>query len=120
MFTALGSPKGALIGVSAAALILAITYSISAAPMRGIEIVRAAPQPVTAPLITDTTVPSDEPIIELARNIGRVEVGAVVQVLADDPAAALDIPAWCEMRAQEYVGEAASDQGRAFLVRRRR
>ena len=61
MFTALGSPKGALLGVSAAALILAITYSISAAPMRGIEVVRAAPKAVTAPLITEAT----EPTIEL-------------------------------------------------------
>ena len=42
MFTALGSPKGALFGVSAAALILAITYSISAAPMRGIAVVEPA------------------------------------------------------------------------------
>jgi TusA-related sulfurtransferase len=58
------------------------------------------------------------PIIELARNLGRVEVGSVVRVLADDPAAALDIPAWCAMRAQEYLGESSSDRGRAYLVRR--
>jgi TusA-related sulfurtransferase len=56
------------------------------------------------------------PIIELARNIDRVEVGAVVRILADDPAAALDIPAWCEMRAQEYLGQ---DAEHAHLVRRR-
>ena len=55
------------------------------------------------------------PVIELARRIGDVPVGGVVAVLADDSAAALDIPAWCEMRGQEYLG--ARDQ--AYLVRRR-
>jgi cysteine desulfurase len=58
------------------------------------------------------------PIIMLAKRIGEVDVGAVVAVLADDPAAALDVPAWCGMRAQEYLGEAASDRGRAYLIRR--
>jgi cysteine desulfurase len=60
------------------------------------------------------------PVIELAKNIGRVEVGEVVRVLADDPAAALDIPVWCRMRAQEYLGEAPADRGRAYVVRRTR
>ena len=58
------------------------------------------------------------PVIELAKNINRVAVGEVVAVLADDPAAALDIPVWCRMRSQEYVGEGPSARGRAYLVRR--
>ncbi|TDC69596.1 cysteine desulfurase/sulfurtransferase TusA family protein [Streptomyces hainanensis] len=45
------------------------------------------------------------PVIELAKAIGRVPVGGVVTVLADDEAARLDIPAWCAMRGQEYLGE---------------
>ncbi|TXS05207.1 aminotransferase class V-fold PLP-dependent enzyme, partial [Streptomyces sp. adm13(2018)] len=44
------------------------------------------------------------PVIELAKVIGDVPVGGTVTVLADDAAARLDIPAWCEMRGQEYVG----------------
>ena len=48
MFTALGSPKGALLGLSAAALILAITYSISAAPIRWVDVVRLAPEPAAS------------------------------------------------------------------------
>jgi cysteine desulfurase len=61
------------------------------------------------------------PVIELARRIGDVPVGSVVAVLADDEAARLDIPAWCGMRGQEYVGERglAGRPGSAFLVRRR-
>ncbi|MFF9203023.1 cysteine desulfurase/sulfurtransferase TusA family protein [Streptomyces sp. NPDC014986] len=58
------------------------------------------------------------PVIELAKVIGDVPVGGTVRVLADDEAARLDIPAWCEMRGQEYVGEEPADRGTAYLVRR--
>jgi cysteine desulfurase len=58
------------------------------------------------------------PVIELAKVIGNVPVGGTVRVLSDDEAARLDIPAWCEMRGQEYVGEEPADQGSAYLVRR--
>lgn len=59
------------------------------------------------------------PVIELAKVIGDVPVGGLVTVLSDDEAARLDIPAWCEMREQEYVGERASPRGAAYVVRRR-
>ncbi len=58
------------------------------------------------------------PVIELARVFGDVPVGSAVRVLADDEAARLDIPAWCEMRGQEYVGEEPADEGSAYVVRR--
>ncbi|QOV38865.1 aminotransferase class V-fold PLP-dependent enzyme [Streptomyces ferrugineus] len=58
------------------------------------------------------------PVIELAKVIGEVPVGGLVRVLSDDEAARLDIPAWCEMRGQEYVGEEPAEQGTAYLVRR--
>ncbi|WP_078504285.1 cysteine desulfurase/sulfurtransferase TusA family protein [Streptomyces viridochromogenes] len=58
------------------------------------------------------------PVIELAKVIGEVPVGGLVRVLSDDEAARLDIPAWCEMRGQEYVGEEPADQGAAYTVRR--
>ncbi|MFF3463189.1 cysteine desulfurase/sulfurtransferase TusA family protein [Streptomyces sp. NPDC002619] len=58
------------------------------------------------------------PVIELAKVIGDVPVGGTVRVLSDDEAARLDIPAWCEMRGQEYVGEEPAEKGMAYLVRR--
>lgn len=58
------------------------------------------------------------PVIELAKVMGEVPVGGTVRVLADDEAARLDIPAWCEMRGQEYVGEEPADRGAAYVVRR--
>lgn len=59
------------------------------------------------------------PIIELGRHIEDVEVGQVVRVVADDIAARLDIPAWCRMRGQEYIGEdITADEIPAYDVRR--
>jgi cysteine desulfurase len=58
------------------------------------------------------------PVIELAKVIGDVPVGGLVRVLSDDEAARLDIPAWCEMRGQEYLGEEPADRGSAYAVRR--
>jgi TusA-related sulfurtransferase len=59
------------------------------------------------------------PIIELARHLTDVAVGGVIAVVADDAAAAHDVPAWCRMRAQEYVGsDRAADGVARYLVRR--
>ncbi|MFE0422593.1 cysteine desulfurase/sulfurtransferase TusA family protein [Streptomyces sp. NPDC058953] len=58
------------------------------------------------------------PVIELAKLLPRVPVGTTVTVLSDDEAARLDIPAWCEMRDQEYLGERPAERGAAYLVRR--
>ena len=55
-----------------------------------------------------------QPIIELARRIGEVEVGELVELWADDPAAEPDLAAWCRMRGQELV---VTDPPR-FVVRR--
>ena len=57
------------------------------------------------------------PIIDLARRLPEVEVGAVIRVLADDPAAANDIPAWCRMKGQEYLGSPGPE---TYEVRRLR
>jgi tRNA 2-thiouridine synthesizing protein A len=55
------------------------------------------------------------PVIALAKQIRNVGVGEKIRVLADDPAAANDIPAWCRMKDQEYLG---SPEQHAFDVRR--
>jgi tRNA 2-thiouridine synthesizing protein A len=55
------------------------------------------------------------PIIALAKRLPTVPVGGVVRVLADDPAAANDVPAWCRMKGQQYLGETARGE---FEVKR--
>ena len=59
------------------------------------------------------------PVIELGRRIGEVEVGGVVAMVSDDVAARTDVPAWCRMRGQEYVGEQLADDGTPVYVVRR-
>jgi soluble lytic murein transglycosylase len=56
MFTALGSPRGALLGLVAAALIIAITYSLHAAPAPTGGVV----MPVTE------IVPTSRPVVQMA------------------------------------------------------
>ena len=58
------------------------------------------------------------PIIMLADRIGEVRIGQTVEVLADDPAAKTDLPAWCALKSHEFVGAAALPAGWSFLVRR--
>ena len=59
------------------------------------------------------------PIIELARRVREVAVGGLVAVVADDVAARHDVPAWCRMKAHDYVGEdAATDGTPRYVVRR--
>jgi tRNA 2-thiouridine synthesizing protein A len=58
------------------------------------------------------------PIIMLADRIGEVRVGQIIEVLADDPAAKTDLPAWCALKSQEFVAAAPLAAGWSFLVRR--
>jgi tRNA 2-thiouridine synthesizing protein A len=58
------------------------------------------------------------PIIMLADRIGEVPVGQIIEVLADDPAAKTDLPAWCALKSQEFVRTAPLPAGWSFLVRR--
>lgn len=60
------------------------------------------------------------PIIMAAERIGDVPLGAVVAVLADDPAAYTDIPSWCLLKAHEFAGHQELPQGGWALYIRRR
>jgi tRNA 2-thiouridine synthesizing protein A len=43
------------------------------------------------------------PIIRLARAASARPPGTVLELLTDDPAAQLDVPAWCHLRGHELV-----------------
>jgi len=59
------------------------------------------------------------PVIELGKHLADVTLGQTIGVVSDDVAARVDVPAWCRMRGQEYVGEDVADDGVArFVVRR--
>jgi tRNA 2-thiouridine synthesizing protein A len=59
------------------------------------------------------------PIIMVAEQIRDVPVGAVVALLADDPAAYTDVPAWCGLKSHDCVFRADYATGWAFGIRRR-
>jgi tRNA 2-thiouridine synthesizing protein A len=75
----------------------------------------AAAVPAAQPLIQSPAAPAPSltvdalgkkcpvPIIMLADRIRDVPVGQVIEVLADDPAAKTDLPAWCALKSQEFV-----------------
>ena len=53
-----------------------------------------------------------------AERIREVPIGAVIAVLADDPAARTDIPSWCGMKSHEFVAAVDLPRGWALLIRR--
>lgn len=55
------------------------------------------------------------PIIALARRLPSLPIDGVLRVLADDPAAANDVAAWCRLRGQDLLPSATPD---VFDVRR--
>jgi cysteine desulfurase len=59
------------------------------------------------------------PVLDLARAVAAAPVGSGITLLADDPAAAADVAAWCRMRGQELLAsERIGAGGWSFAVRR--
>lgn len=57
------------------------------------------------------------PVIDLAKVAAGLAEGAVVTVVADDPAAGVDIPAWCRLRGHDFLGEQPADSPAANAYR---
>jgi TusA-related sulfurtransferase len=51
------------------------------------------------------------PVRLVGRALGPLNPGAEVELLADDPLVAVDLPAWCHRRGHELVSIAADDRG---------
>lgn len=61
--------------------------------------------------------PCPVPVIELARALRDAPDGFVVEVISDDPAALVDVPAFCRMRGHDHLGNVDHDQGTGQRVR---
>ncbi|HEV3171050.1 MAG TPA: aminotransferase class V-fold PLP-dependent enzyme [Actinocrinis sp.] len=105
--------------------------AVAAAVATAAESAASEPEPTTGQQTSATAVVINAlgrkcpiPVIELAKHIDDVPIGGTISVLADDVAARLDIPAWCRMREQTYLGEEpVPERGAdavAYLVRRDR
>jgi tRNA 2-thiouridine synthesizing protein A len=58
------------------------------------------------------------PIIKTAKAIKDVQVGQVLEIVADDPGLQSDIPAWCKTTGHECLG--VDKSGREFKAYVRR
>ncbi|MBQ0986059.1 sulfurtransferase TusA family protein [Streptomyces sp. F63] len=58
-----------------------------------------------------------ELILELSRRVGRTEPGTVVHLIATDPAAPLDLPAWCHLTGHTYLGPVPGTPRPAYALR---
>ncbi len=78
------------------------------------------PQTSPAPILTIDALgrKCPIPIVMLAERIREVPTGAMVAVLADDPAARSDIPAWCSLKSHEFISATDLASGWEFLIRR--
>ena len=81
--------------------------------------VPAPPQPQALVTIDALGRKCPIPIIMLAEQIRDVPVGGVIAVLADDPAAYTDVPAWCQMKSHECVFRTDLPSGWSFGILRR-
>ena len=50
----------------------------------------------------------------LAARVRRLPQGSRIRVLASDPAAPLDLPAWCYLTGHHYRGRGTDATGRAY------
>jgi tRNA 2-thiouridine synthesizing protein A len=85
----------------------------------GVPGVLTTPQPQPQVIIDALGRKCPIPIILLAEQIRDVPVGGVIAVLADDPAAYTDVPAWCQMKSHECVFRTDLPSGWSFGIRRR-
>ena len=60
------------------------------------------------------------PVVAVARAAKQAASGTVSAVACTDPAAASDIPAWCDMRGVDFLGsQPEADGAVTYLVRTR-
>ena len=59
----------------------------------------------TAATTVDCLLACPIPVVRLARAVASVEVGGLVELLADDPGARVDIPVWCRLKDQQLVAQ---------------
>jgi TusA-related sulfurtransferase len=80
---------------------------------------RAAAAPPAVRIVDCLGLYCPMPLLRLAAAIAEVDVGERVDVLADDPAAKVDVPVWCRTTDQVYLGAVERPEGGWVLGVRR-
>ena len=58
------------------------------------------------------------PVLRLRKRMGGLESGQVARLLADDPAAHVDVPHFCAEQGHGFLGSEEMGDGTAYLVRK--
>ena len=58
------------------------------------------------------------PVLRLRKRLQGHASGAVVRLLADDPAAMIDVAHFCNEQGHALIGQSDVDQAQAYLVRK--
>lgn len=58
------------------------------------------------------------PVLRLRKRLMRHQSGAVLRLLADDPAAVIDVAHFCNEQGHELISDVDLELGRAYLVRK--
>lgn len=59
------------------------------------------------------------PVLKARKRLLTMRPGAVLRLVATDPAAVVDVPHFCAEAGHEFLGATAERSGQAYLIRRR-
>lgn len=60
------------------------------------------------------------PIVKTSKAIKEIEVGQVLEIIADDEGIKEDMPAWCKTTGHEFLGMEEDDDEIHLYVRRKK
>ena len=58
------------------------------------------------------------PVLKLRKRLKAISAGETIEVMTDDPAAAVDVPFYCMESGHELVSQDQNDGGMRFVVRK--
>ena len=58
------------------------------------------------------------PVLKARKRLLSLPQGAVLRLLADDPAAVIDVPHFCTENGHAYLGDSDEGAHRAYLIRK--
>ncbi len=59
------------------------------------------------------------PVLKARKRLKGMATGSVLRMVADDPAAIVDVPHFCEESGHEFVSAKREGQATAYLIRKR-
>lgn len=58
------------------------------------------------------------PVLKARKRLQTLSAGQILCLLADDPAAVIDVPHFCQEAGHEFVGQDAQGQAQRYFIRK--